>query len=71
VLELFDYWRDAPPAHELLAAALGVRPRSKQGESSGVEEKITFVHLWGGRVRPLAELPPILQTELAQLNHHG
>jgi hypothetical protein len=33
VLRLFTYWRDSPPAHELLAAWVGHKPDRTQPEA--------------------------------------
>ena len=33
VLDLFDYWQQHPPAHEMIAAYLGYKPPAKAGKS--------------------------------------
>lgn len=32
VLDLFDYWREAPPVQWMVQAYLGVKPKSQQEE---------------------------------------
>jgi len=40
VLDLMDYWIDHPPADELVAAYLGVKPRTKHRSEYSTEAQI-------------------------------
>lgn len=35
IAELYRYWRDAPPVHELVALAVGFKPAPRDIDASG------------------------------------
>lgn len=57
VYELFAYWQDYPPVHEMVAAYFGIKPKSttpnsqpQMSEVMGPEDIVRLLELNGGKI---------------------
>jgi hypothetical protein len=64
--ELFHYWEDFPPTHELVAAYLGYKPRRRNKEAPLSETDYQFAQVLGKqRVKTFDQLPLPVQEWLS------
>jgi hypothetical protein len=66
VWDLFEHWREYPPAHILLRGYVGYEPPGKSGEPNETEQRLLAQSSVIGSTKRFSELPQEVRDRIAQ-----